>query len=205
MRILLDCDGVLADFLGTVLNAAESHATFHKLGLRPFPRSEDIPGWNLREHVDAAQHRLIMDILDSKIAAFSGDRNIAAIMRPMAGAQRAVAAMQATASRGVFVVTSPWVDNAAWEFMRRAWLKRFFNIDEDQIVSTTAKFLVDGDVLVDDRPKHVRQWQEARGKKAVLFEHAHNAKERAVAQHSISGWTDDAIRLIYDVARENKR
>lgn len=189
LRILLDCDGVLGDFHGSLL--AQLQRVFPHLG--PYPEHPP-QEWSIAAWLTPEQHAAAIHILDAT--------PFAAGMRPLAGAIEAYEYMRERAHGGVYIVTSPWVDNPSWESDRRMWLKAHFGIDEDHIVSTTAKFLVGGDVLVDDRPKHVAQWSAAHGKRAVLVGHAHNAD----VEHAdrIEGWTAGAAELVVHVAQANR-
>jgi len=195
-RALLDCDGVLGDFLGTLLADAEDFATREQLGLRTFPKLSSITNWELRKHLDPAQYKLAMKLVDT--TPFARDMDL------MPGAQEAVAALRKQAE--IFVVTSPWVDNKTWEFDRRSWLKTHFDVDEDHVVSTTVKFLISGDVLVDDRPKHIQAWQHANSKLPILFAQPHNQAYREDSLHrTISHWDEAAVDLILKTAMENRR
>lgn len=68
-------------------------------------------------------------------------------------------------------VTSPWFTCDNWENIRRTWLKEQFGTSPLDITFTAEKFRVDGDILIDDRPKHVRLWRAAHpNKTAWLFD-----------------------------------
>jgi 5'(3')-deoxyribonucleotidase len=71
-------------------------------------------------------------------------------------------------------VTSPWYSCESWESVRRAWLFEQFKTNPLDITITADKYLVDGDMLIDDRPKHVESWKKKRlrnkNKHAILFD-----------------------------------
>lgn len=198
LTFLLDCDGVLADFTGSMFSLCAREAGRQRLDLGPFPTSDDVKSWDLREYLTPPQHKFMMAILDGHISV---DHHPAIYMKPVPYAHEAVDELS---RRGeVFVVTAPWADNTEWEYRRRVWIKRHFGIDEDHVISTTVKYLVDGDVLVDDRPKHIEQWEARRGKKAILFSHAHNSSFEHKLR--IREWDMRTVDMIENVARENRK
>ena len=72
-------------------------------------------------------------------------------------------------------LTSPWYTCDNWESIRRTWLKEQFGTNPLDITFTAEKFRVDGDILIDDRPKHIKLWHATHpGKKAWLFDSPFN-------------------------------
>jgi 5'(3')-deoxyribonucleotidase len=61
----------------------------------------------------------------------------------------------------VYIVTSSCDSNETWEYDRKAWLLRNFDIGHRDIVFTAAKHIVCGDVLVDDKTSTLVEWQAA--------------------------------------------
>lgn len=146
-RILLDVDGVLADFTSGVLNVINAHFdTAHKpehvtrfdiaasLGLSPEQAS-----WFKREIGSHAQ--------------------FARKLEPYPGAVEGYARLAAVAD--VFIVTSPWNSNPTWTHDREWWLKKHFAIPHSRVVHTSAKFLCAGDHLVDDKTEACVAWTDA--------------------------------------------
>lgn len=176
--ILLDCDGVLADFLSTVLREAGT-------GKEP----KDITDWDLKKCLTPDEHRRVSRTL-------SESPHIAREMDVMPGAQAAVLAMRDYGFT-VVVVTSPWISNPTWEHQRRKWLGRHFGVRPDDIVSTASKHLVDGAVLVDDKLSTVERWQQTRDRPAVLFRHPY-APATSIA--SIDAWDSAGIATVIRLA-----
>lgn len=147
-RVLLDCDGILSDFVGGWL----------KLLNESFGRSwthEDITGWDVCSSLGivdpeerARAKRLIADTPD-----FAATHDV------LPGALEGVAALEKIAE--VYIVTSPWNSHRTWTSDRERWLKKHFGIHHDRIVHTGAKHLVYGDVLVDDRTETCAKWRAA--------------------------------------------
>lgn len=81
-------------------------------------------------------------------------------LQPVPGALEGIEGLRGQGYR-VHFLTSPWWSCENWEGIRRDWLaERFpwFHRAHDMTV-TSEKFRFDGDILVDDRPKHVKLWQ----------------------------------------------
>jgi 5'(3')-deoxyribonucleotidase len=176
--ILLDCDGVLADFLSTVLREANV-----------FTSPLAITDWNLKKCLTVDEYDRVVDLLTHS--------NIAATMDVMKGAREAVDEFRRRGF-GVVVLTSPWISNQTWEHQRRSWLKKHFEVKSSEVISTSAKHLVDGAVLVDDKVEHVEQWTEHRGRPAVLFKHTFNNNTKGPF---ITGWSMDDVQLVCELAR----
>lgn len=176
--ILLDCDGVLADFLSTVLRVAGVAV-----------EKAAITDWDLKKCLSAEDHRRVTDVL-------SHSDSIARDMDVMAGAQAAVECMRA-AGFDVVVVTSPWLSNPTWEHQRRAWLRANFDIKGSDVISTSAKHLVDGAVLVDDKAEAVTRWGAMRGRPAVLFRHPYGGEPSGPF---ITGWKARDLHVVLDAA-----
>jgi 5'(3')-deoxyribonucleotidase len=178
LPILLDCDGVLADFLTTVLREAGIDRT-----------TKEITDWDLRESLTADEHLRVIRIL-------SDSDDIARKMDVMPGAQAAVDEMRA-AGFHIVVVTSPWDSNKTWEHQRRKWLATHFGVKSNNIVSTASKHLVDGAVLVDDKVQTVERWRSQRGRPAVLFRHPYAPPTK---EPHIDVWDADSVRTVVDMA-----
>lgn len=77
----------------------------------------------------------------------------------MFGAEDGVEAIR-EAGHEIYWVTTPWSPCKEWGQVRRDWLKRHFQVDPKDVVITGSKFLIDGDVFIDDRIDNVLQWRE---------------------------------------------
>lgn len=89
------------------------------------------------------------------------------------GAQEGIRALQE--KYRIVWVTSPWYDCLDWENIRRRWLAEKFGTTNGDVIITEQKYMIDGDILVDDRPKHIEKWQKAHPKgQAWLFDSPFN-------------------------------
>lgn len=163
-RVLLDVDGVLAQFTRAFLGAVRA-----ELG-------HDYD-------VDAVTTYSLIDCLGLSKAEF--DRCAAHVNEPgfartldvYPGAVEGVAALHRVAD--VYIVTSPWNSNPTWTYDREAWLAEHFGIPHSRVVHTSAKHLVRGDVLVDDKTSTLVEWQaEHPTGIAVQWVTPHNARDQ---------------------------
>lgn len=155
MRILLDCDGVLADFVGPVLR--ESGAV-----LRP----EDIDRWDLFSLMQPDVRERAFEIL--RKPEFWRAQPL------IPGAAEGVEQLRA-GGHEIYFVTSPWKDCAGWGKARRAWLEEHFDVDPDHVVITASKWLCVGDLLVDDSFSNIEAFAREHGAHRVrLFDAPYN-------------------------------
>jgi hypothetical protein len=153
LRILVDCDGVLSDFVGLVLDFAESH-----YGLRY--RRECIDRWN---------HWECMNIPDlhTRLAALVGPLELCRRMLPLQGAAAFLAGLERLGE--VKVATTPM--NAAWMAQRATWLEDFGVPLARQIHMHGKADLARGgdpnapgwDILIDDHAENCEAFQAAGG------------------------------------------
>jgi len=175
--VLLDCDGVLADFIGRVCDTIEAFGG---------PRYEP-------HHVTEFNFTKALGLDDSlarKVKrAISDDSAWWSTLPPFPEAITGVAALREVAD--VYIVTSPWNSNRTWLHARESWLKHHFDIPHSHVIACSAKHLVRGDVFVDDKTEAVAAWQAAhRDAIAVQWETPHNRND---------GWTGRSTRSWADV------
>lgn len=142
-RVLLDCDGVLSDWLTPALAVVERCT-----GTRYVP--EDFDQWNIFARFTTDGHDV--DTLDQAIHEGVDLLDLAVLP----GAAEAVAQLRSCAH--VYIVT------AASDVVRRAaWLERHFAVPSDRLVYAKRKYVVSGDVYVDDCEENVVQWHDEHG------------------------------------------
>lgn len=157
-RVLLDVDGVVADFSGSLLRAIDS-------SLRP----EDITDWNIFKLIEEADGkasaRLALSLMDNPRHWQSAGL--------LPGALQAVEGLKQRGAT-IYWVTSPWPTCHGWDTARRLWLKQYFG-GGDGFVITESKYLCAGDIFIDDRPENVQSWAKAHpDKQALLFDAPYN-------------------------------
>lgn len=210
IRILLDCDGVLADFVAGVnrVLVGAGHDAIVPTTFRFFD------GHPAKETILAAL----------RTPEFWYD------LEPIPGAVDAVTRM-AEGDNEILVVTASWESCTGWENARRGWLMRHFGIEQDRVlvVPGKRKHLVRGDVFVDDKQETVLAWEAhtVHGR-AYLFDQPYNrewTEEQRVrgadTVRRIYGWNDNALvsaarlvvfstapvghMLLVDAAEENQK
>ncbi len=165
MRILLDCDGVLADFVGGLLELInrECGTSYRRDDITEFDIGKSL-GWSdaMRAKVDDLVRGEPGMILG--LAQEPGARVGFGILEQLAG--------------DIYVVTSPWPGHQTWAYERTQWLWRHFAIPSNHVVHTAAKHLVMGDVLVDDKTSTLESWRrEFPSGLAVQWQTPHNMRD----------------------------
>lgn len=163
-RILVDVDGVLADFIGAIL-----------------PLINDMLGTNhVREDVTEFDFCKSLGLSREVGAAvkrkIGGAAGLAASLEVMPGAIDGLGRLHTLGN--VHIVTSPWNSNPTWCHDREAWLLRHFGIPHANVTHTSQKDGVFGDVLVDGKTETCERWRAAwpHGV-AVLWSTPHNRRD----------------------------
>lgn len=169
MNILLDVDGVLADFIGLALS--EINRITWPLG-KAFGRAAVVK----RDMITA----LGLEDNRQEIESVFCELGFATRIEPIDGAVAGIKAL-AEAGNNIFAVTAPMPGSVSWTYERDKWLIDHFKIHPREVlhVRSYAKHLVTGDVFVDDDPDTVRRWAATNPDcLAVLFGQPHNVSER---------------------------
>jgi 5'-nucleotidase len=145
-RILLDVDGVLADFAQMAVDWVNAHRERSpSLPLDPLQVS-DVESWDI---LAALGYASLQDDFDEHCNRNAPGRTL----RMYGGARLFHAGLKSIGE--VVIVTSPFKVARGWEMDRRAWLAEHFDTDPDDVVFTKRKELVRGDVLIDDGPHNI--------------------------------------------------
>jgi 5'(3')-deoxyribonucleotidase len=140
--VLLDCDGVLSDFVGhmTALLKARGH---------------EIP-----EVTEYDFLRGFGDDVGAVARSLLKDGGTWMTMPAYPEARAGVDAIRA-AGHDVIVVTAPWWSCETWDHVRRKWLYGAFDVKSENIITTSKKHLVRGHAFVDDKAEAVEAWRLA--------------------------------------------
>ncbi len=171
-RVLLDVDGVLADFAGRFLDLVNAHwGTNH--------RPEDVTTYDIAAALGWARKQA-----EVAYGLISEDQDFAADLAVFPGALDGVRALGAVAE--IYAVTSPWHSHPRWAHDRTNWLWRHFEIPASRVVHTAAKHICVGDFLVDDKTETLERWQaEHPAGVAVQWITPHNRRD---------GWNGIALK-----------
>lgn len=147
VRLLLDVDGVLADYTQTYLAAVVA------AGVRFIP-SQWVPSqWDLSKELKLTAAE------NARVDALMNMPGVAQRIAPLPGAIDAVKRMAKKAE--VYFVTAPIPTSPTWVYDRAQWLLKHFGEElGSRIVSTVHKGVVSGTFLVDDKIENCREWEE---------------------------------------------
>lgn len=190
MRILLDCDGVLADFVGGFLKTLRD--------IDGVPRAhEDVTQYTIEEALDLTPETT------ASVHAQISQRGWCLGLQPIIGAREGVKALR-EAGHDLVVVTAPWPKHETWHWERLRWLEEL-GFEEESVVFTWRKELVGGDLLLEDNPKILNRWMQshANQRTGILFDQPYN---RAVPlTPRLYGWAAASGLLSVSAGHECRR
>ncbi len=145
---LIDCDGVLCDFVGGVLDFAHTKSTLRWT-------RDDLTHWDFW---DDMKDPLNTD-LGRQIFKAIGRKGFCENLSPLPGAKEGIKQL---VDQGVHikVLTSPWKDSQTWCAERFEWLRGHFGIPFCDVIQCAHKDNVHGDFLLDDKVSNVTSWME---------------------------------------------
>ncbi len=158
LRILLDCDGVIADYCSACFDLIEHHTgDRHTL--------EEVTHWDVFEVLGKGH-------LKPQLKEAQAQPGWCRKFGRFFGAQNFVEALSQLGE--VVIVTSP-MSTPTWADDRRQWLEEHFGIPKKRVISTEGKHYVEGDVLIDDSDDHCSNWLvEYPDKLALLWDAPYN-------------------------------
>jgi 5'(3')-deoxyribonucleotidase len=159
--VAIDCDGVLADWMGYVIPAA--NILFNtNISL------SDLTGWDLYDIISEPKAK-------TTLYDYLNQTKMILDMNPYEEALRGMLALKEFAE--IYIVTSPMVNYPNWILHRNKWLKTHFGIDKNHVIHTAAKQLIQADVFIDDKPENVINWAKYKNNALdgypVLWKHDH--------------------------------
>lgn len=123
-------------------------------------------------------HKFVKPECGKKIYEYLLAPDLYASVKPVTAAAEVVAILRAEGYKVVYVT----MNHVGMTDQKAAWLVQHgFTLEttlgrllpEDLIV-TSAKLLIDADLIIDDRASTIRDWVELRRRKAILFDMPHN-------------------------------
>ncbi len=181
-RVLLDVDGVLADFIGGALKLINS-----QWGTEYLP--EQVTQFDFAASLGMTKERAA----EAK-RLISAAPHLARTLDVYPGAIEGVRQLREVAD--IYIVTSPWNSNPTWTHDRERWLKEHFDIPHSHVIHTSAKHVCGGDFLVDDRTETLPQWEAANPNGVtVQWETLHNRLDDCVFDFATNDW-DALLELV---------
>jgi hypothetical protein len=153
--LLVDCDGVVADFVGATIKIANANG---------FNLSNDDIKHDTRQYPywDACGlDRIVKDV------------GFCESIPVIDGAQEFIERIRGAGINVVFV-TSPMKDSKHWHWERQQWLEKHFGVKRTNLIYATEKRYVNGFCFLDDHVGNILDWQEYNKNKAILIKQPWN-------------------------------
>ena len=178
MIILCDVDGVLANFVGGVVEFLKSRG-------------------HTKEESDFTEFDMSQAMTLDQLAVFSYLGTQSGFCTSIPWYPQAALFLKILLELGkVYALTAPW-KAPTWESERRAWLSHVLPSDRMISCPPSAKHLIRGDVLIEDHPGTAAKWsRENRGGEAILIDRPWNREGSATwAAASLEGDTSKLLRV----------
>lgn len=183
LRILLDVDGVIADFDQFYLDCAVRAGVIRETSVDADWRSN---AWDVGNALGLTK--------DGKAEVWREIQRPEAGERMPAYPDAILAVKELVLFADVYFPTSPIYRSPSWEYDRYMWFKRHFNEGvADRLIFTKRKHLIAGQVFVDDKERHLQEWlHEWKGSvsvaNAILWPHPYNNNEEGMYRPEKQDW-----------------
>lgn len=179
--LLLDCDGVLANF-----HHGACEALYTVTGRRH--RHEEVTSWHFEQSFNLTPEET------TAVRALFERPGFCAGLPPYPDAVEAIPELREIAN--IYPLTAPY-KSMSWVAERDWWLKEHFGFDRKTVTHTEMKWLTWGNVFVDDKIDHVTAWAKHwPAGHAVLWQRPYNVNERWPAHLHTDNW-----RVVYDLLK----
>lgn len=143
-RVLLDIDGVVAEFVVPMLSELT------KITGKKYDK-DDVTEWELAKALKLSKDEA--DKLKLALSMPGFCRSLPVIPGAVDGVRELMEHTE------VYVCTSPY-DSDTWAREREAWLFEHFKISRSSIISTSAKHVCRADILIEDKEEMIHGWLE---------------------------------------------
>jgi len=141
--VLLDCDGVIADFALATLELVHQ-----RTGRRYDPSA--VVTWEIFDSI--LESKDVQDEVYGILKGMGGCTSIPLYPDAQEGVQR----LREVAD--IVIVTSPFTNSPTWMHERELWLKQHFGDAIQHVIHAKRKERIHGDFFIDDKPSHVKEW-----------------------------------------------
>lgn len=158
MRVLIDVDGVVAGLLAHLWDNMETDI-----------KIADLRSWHIIRDLPERESQKILELFKQ--------REFWRTLPVMPGAKEGIQKIR-DAGHDIVWLTAPYTPCYGWASERFEWLGRNFDAHYHDICIAHRKGCISGDVLIDDKPENVREWQQMNPSGRVfLYAHAFNVSE----------------------------
>jgi 5'(3')-deoxyribonucleotidase len=162
MKLLLDCDGILADFQSMYLNLINSYTGKNYV-------LEDITDFSIEDSLGVHEyHDRILEDFEKNHLCYN--------INPISHSQEAIRFLKRRIE--IIIVTSPFKTNG-WVNERYDWLKLFYDISSSNVVFCKDKTYIHGDYFADDSLDNCIRWSNThKDNICMLWDRPWNRKYR---------------------------
>uniref|UniRef100_H0XFU6 5', 3'-nucleotidase, cytosolic n=1 Tax=Otolemur garnettii TaxID=30611 RepID=H0XFU6_OTOGA len=192
VRVLVDMDGVLADFEAGLLRGFRRH----------FPEEPYVPLEQRRGFFAREQYRALRPDLADKVASVYEAPGFFLGLEPIPGALEAMREMNDIQDTEVFICTSPLLKYEHCVGEKYRWVEQHLGPQfVERIILTRDKTVVLGDLLIDDKD-NIQGGEETPTWEHILFTCCHNQHlVLPPSRRRLLSWSDN-WREIIDSKRE---
>jgi 5'(3')-deoxyribonucleotidase len=91
------------------------------------------------------------------------------------------------AEHEVLIVTTPWAEDEKFKVVKRKWMNKHFRfIKDSQIIFSNEKWLLDADIIIDDKPDTI----EKCNKKMITIVPEHSYNKNIECDYRFTNWNE---------------
>jgi len=185
-RFLLDVDGILADFVQAAVKVMSDISGKTIM-------TDDVKQWEVTEVLESHEMREFCKQAFCS-AGFCSSLEI------YDGAQAAVEEIRKYCD--LYFVTAPMHKNPTWMPERVKWLQTHFGVDPNHVCFVYDKFIVEGDIMLDDSSRNLIGWKDHHNpdRVALFWNRPYNLTEPDQGLIRVDSW-DKVFEHVRKIAK----